>query len=33
MFKITSRFYIIYGDDRPIYVGYTNRANKYTKNT
>jgi hypothetical protein len=28
MFKITSRFYIIYGDDKPIYVGYTNRTVK-----
>jgi predicted GIY-YIG superfamily endonuclease len=28
MFKITSRFYIIYGNDRPIYVGYTNRTVK-----
>ena len=28
MFKITSRFYIIYGDGRPIYVGYTNRTVK-----
>ena len=26
MFKITSRFYIIYGDGKPIYVGYTNRT-------
>ena len=26
MFKITSRFYVIYGDDHPIYVGYTNRT-------
>ena len=26
MFKITSRFYVIYGDDEPIYVGYTNRT-------
>lgn len=25
-FKITSRFYVIYGDHRPIYVGYTNRT-------
>ena len=25
-FKITSRFYIIYGDYEPIYVGYTNRT-------
>lgn len=25
-FKITSRFYVIYGDYEPIYVGYTNRA-------
>lgn len=28
MFKITSRFYIIYGDGKPIYVGYTNRTVK-----
>jgi len=28
MFKITSRFYVIYGDDIPIYVGYTNRTVK-----
>ena len=28
MFKITSRFYAIYGDGRPIYVGYTNRTVK-----
>ena len=28
MFKIKSRFYIIYGDDVPIYVGYTNRTVK-----
>ena len=27
-FKITSRFYVIYGDDKPIYVGYTNRTVK-----
>ena len=26
MFKITSRFYVIYGDGNPIYVGYTNRT-------
>ena len=26
MFKITSRFYVIYGDGHPIYVGYTNRT-------
>lgn len=26
MFKITSRFYVIYGDGIPIYVGYTNRT-------
>ena len=25
-FKITSRFYVIYGDYEPIYVGYTNRT-------
>ena len=25
LFKITSRFYVIYGDHRPVYVGYTNR--------
>ena len=25
-FKITSRFYVIYGDCEPIYVGYTNRT-------
>ena len=25
-FKITSRFYVIYGDYDPIYVGYTNRT-------
>lgn len=24
--KIVSRFYVIYGDDNPIYVGYTNRS-------
>ena len=28
MFKITSRFYVIYGDGTPIYVGYTNRTVK-----
>ena len=28
MFKIKSRFYIIYGDGHPIYVGYTNRTVK-----
>lgn len=28
MFKITSRFYVIYGDGVPIYVGYTNRTVK-----
>ena len=28
MFKITSRFYMIYGDGIPIYVGYTNRTVK-----
>ncbi|QBJ03883.1 hypothetical protein SAC12B_0094 [Lactobacillus phage SAC12B] len=28
MFKITSRFYVIYGDGIPIYVGYTNRTIK-----
>jgi len=28
MFKITSHFYVIYGDDEPIYVGYTNRTVK-----
>jgi len=28
MFKITSRFYVIYGDNVPIYVGYTNRTVK-----
>ena len=28
MFKITSRFYVIYGDGEPIYVGYTNRTVK-----
>ena len=28
MFKITSRFYVIYGDGSPIYVGYTNRTVK-----
>lgn len=28
MFKITSRFYVIYGDGLPIYVGYTNRTVK-----
>lgn len=28
MFKITSRFYVIYGDGIPIYVGYTNRTVK-----
>ena len=28
MFKITSRFYVIYGDGKPIYVGYTNRTVK-----
>ncbi|AUV60200.1 hypothetical protein [Lactobacillus phage Semele] len=27
-FKITSRFYVIYGDYVPIYVGYTNRTVK-----
>lgn len=27
-FKITSRFYVIYGDYEPIYVGYTNRTVK-----
>lgn len=27
-FKIVSRFYVIYGDDEPIYVGYTNRTVK-----
>jgi len=27
-FKITSRFYVIYGDYEPIYVGYTNRPVK-----
>lgn len=27
-FKITSRFYVIYGDCEPIYVGYTNRTVK-----
>ncbi|AAV35892.1 orf72 [Lactobacillus phage LP65] len=27
-FKITSRFYVIYGDYDPIYVGYTNRTVK-----
>ena len=26
MFKIKSRFYVIYGDGHPIYVGYTNRT-------
>ena len=26
MFKIKSRFYVIYGDGKPIYVGYTNRT-------
>lgn len=26
--KIISRFYVIYGDDKPIYVGYTNRSLK-----
>ena len=26
--KIVSRFYVIYGDDNPIYVGYTNRTVK-----
>ena len=26
MFKIRSRFYVIYGDGKPIYVGYTNRT-------
>lgn len=25
-FKITSRFYVIYGDCEPVYVGYTNRT-------
>jgi len=28
MFKIISRFYVIYGDGTPIYVGYTNRTVK-----
>jgi len=28
MFNIISRFYVIYGDDNPIYVGYTNRTVK-----
>jgi len=28
MFKITSRFYVIYGEGTPIYVGYTNRTVK-----
>jgi hypothetical protein len=28
MFKIISRFYVIYGDGIPIYVGYTNRTVK-----
>jgi len=28
MFNITSRFYVIYGDGIPIYVGYTNRTVK-----
>ena len=28
MFKIRSRFYVIYGDGVPIYVGYTNRTVK-----
>jgi len=28
MFNITSRFYVIYGDGVPIYVGYTNRTVK-----
>ena len=28
MFKIRSRFYVIYGDNVPIYVGYTNRTVK-----
>ncbi|ACO36979.1 hypothetical protein lb338_phage_58 [Lactobacillus phage Lb338-1] len=28
MFKITSRFYVIHGDGKPIYVGYTNRTVK-----
>jgi len=28
VFKITSKFYVIYGDGIPIYVGYTNRAVK-----
>ena len=28
MFKIVSRFYVIYGDGVPIYVGYTNRTVK-----
>ena len=28
MFKIRSRFYVIYGDGKPIYVGYTNRTVK-----
>ena len=28
MFKIKSRFYVIYGDYKPIYVGYTNRTVK-----
>lgn len=28
MFKIKSRFYVIYGDGVPIYVGYTNRTVK-----
>lgn len=28
MFKITSRFYVIYGNGIPIYVGYTNRTVK-----
>ena len=28
MFKINSRFYVIYGDGTPIYVGYTNRTVK-----
>lgn len=27
-FKIVSRFYVIYGDYEPIYVGYTNRTVK-----
>ena len=27
-FKITSRFYVIYGDYDPVYVGYTNRTVK-----